>query len=97
VVHVHLKNAATTDADEEYRTPAAEYTVLRAGGARAVGRWFLELGTEPLLVDSPAVVTALADTGYDGWVVVESDFTPHQATSVMLNGWEVQHVLAPLT
>ena len=97
IVHVHLKNAGFTDVDDEYLTPAAEYTVLRAGGARAVPRWYLELGTEPRLVDAPAVVGALVATGYDGWIVVESDFTPHQATSVMLNGWEVQHVLSALT
>ena len=97
VVHVHLKNASTTDADDEYLTPAAEYTVLRAGGARAVPRWYLELGTAPQLVDPAAVVSALVAVGYDGWIVVESDFTPHQATSVMLNGWEVQHVLLPLS
>ena len=96
VVHVHLKNAGFVDGDDEYLTPAAEYTVLRAGGARAVPRWFLELGSEPLLVDSRAVVAELAEVGYDGWIVVESDFTPHQATSVMLNGWEVQNVLAPV-
>lgn len=96
IVHVHLKNAAAVDADDEYLTPAAEYTVLRAGGRRAVPRWFAELGTEPLLVDAPGVVRALVDAGFDGWIVVESDFTPHPATSVMLNGWEVQKVLAPL-
>ncbi|HEX7834193.1 MAG TPA: sugar phosphate isomerase/epimerase [Pseudolysinimonas sp.] len=97
IAHVHLKNAATTDEGDEYLTPAAEFTVLRAGGVRAVPRWYLELGTEPLLVDAPGVVRELVDGGYDGWIVVESDFTPHQATSVMLNGWEVQKVLAPLT
>jgi inosose dehydratase len=97
IVHVHLKNAATTDDEEEYLTPAAEYAVLRAGGTRAVPRWFLELGTEPLLVDAPGVVRALAESGYEGWIVVESDFTPHPASSAMLNGYEVQKVLAPLT
>lgn len=97
IVHVHLKNAAAIDTDEEYLTPAAEYTALRAGGARVVPRWFNELATEPLLVDAPGVVAELVRAGYDGWVVVESDFSPHPATSVMLNGWEVQHVLAPIS
>lgn len=96
IVHVHLKNAAAIDTAEEYLTPAAEYTVLRAGGARVVPRWFNELATEPLLVDAPGVVAELVRAGYEGWVVVESDFSPHPATSVMLNGWEVQHVLAPI-
>jgi inosose dehydratase len=97
IVHVHLKNAAAIDTDEEYLTPAAEYTVLRAGGARVVPRWFNELATEPLLVDAPGVVAELVRAGYEGWIVVESDFSPHPATSVMLNGWEVQHVLAPIS
>lgn len=94
--HVHLKNAAVRDDLDEFLQPAAEYTVLRAGGERAVPRWFLELGADGL-VDAAAVVRALVDVSYEGWVVVESDFTPHPATSVMLNGWELQHVLQPLT
>ncbi|ARJ04300.1 xylose isomerase [Cnuibacter physcomitrellae] len=96
VVHVHLKNAAAVDDVDDYLLPAGDFTVLRAGGSRAVPRWFTELATEPLLVDSPAFVRALAENGYDGWVVVESDLSPHPPTSTMLNGWEVQHVLAPL-
>ncbi|GGI47448.1 inosose dehydratase [Agromyces flavus] len=96
VVHVQLKNAAVVDDLEEYRQPAAEYGVLRAGGSRAVPRWFLELGASDGLVDSTKFVRALRECDYDGWIVVESDFTPHPATSVMLNGWEMQHVLAPI-
>jgi hypothetical protein len=61
-----------------------------------VQRWFTELATEPLLVDAPGFVSALAEHGYDGWVVVESDLTPHPPTSAMLNGWEVQHVRSPI-
>ncbi|MFB2580232.1 sugar phosphate isomerase/epimerase family protein [Herbiconiux sp. P15] len=97
VTHVHLKNAGAVDDLDEYTMPAPEFTLLRAGGSRAVPRWFTELATEPLLVDSPAFVGALVEHDYDGWVVVESDLTPHPPTSAMLNGWEVQHVLAPLT
>lgn len=97
VTHVHLKNAAAVDDLGEYTLPAPEFTLLRAGGSRAVPRWFTELATEPLLVDAPGFVTALAENDYDGWVVVESDLTPHPPTSAMLNGWEVQHVLTPLT
>lgn len=96
VTHVHLKNAAAVDDIDEYRRPAAEFTVLRAGGSRAVPRWFTELATEPLLVDTPGFVGALAEHGYDGWVVVESELSPHPATSTMLNGWEAQHVLMPI-
>ena len=36
----------------------------------------------------------LVAADYDGWVVVESDQSPHPAESAMLNGWTVQKVLA---
>jgi inosose dehydratase len=97
VVHVQLKNCAALDTDDEYLQPAAEYTVLRAGGARRIPRWFVELGADNGHVDTTAFVAALVEHGYDGWAVVESDLTPHPATSVMLNGWQVQHILDPLT
>jgi inosose dehydratase len=96
ICHVQLKNAAATDGDEEFLKPAGEYDLLRAGGDRRIPRWFTELGSEPQLVDSAAFVQRLRNHDYGGWVVVESDLTPHQATSVMLNGWEVQHVLRPI-
>ena len=96
VVHVQLKNASVVDDLEEYRQPNAEFGVLRAGGARVVPRWFSELGDPTGLVDVAGFVGALRRRGYDGWIAVESDFTPHPATSVMLNGWEMQHVLDPI-
>lgn len=96
VVHVHLKNAAARDEDDEFLMRNAEQHLRRAGGTRRVERWFLELGTQPRLVDAEAAVRALVDIAYDGWIVVESDFSPHPPTSTMLNGWEIQHVLAPL-
>ncbi|MEF2978423.1 sugar phosphate isomerase/epimerase family protein [Subtercola sp. YIM 133946] len=97
VTHVHLKNAAAVDDLGEYTFPAPEFTVLRAGGSRAVPRWFTELATEPLLVDAPGFVSALVEHRYDGWVVVESDLSPHPPTSTMLNGWEVRYVLGPIS
>ena len=56
VTHVHLKNAAAVDDIEEYTVGAAEFTVLRAGVFWVVPRWFTELATEPLLVDSVGFV-----------------------------------------
>lgn len=96
VVHVHLKNAAARDEDDEFLIRNAEQHLRRAGGRRRIERWFLELGTQPQLVDASAAVRALREIDYDGWIVVESDFSPHPPTSTMLNGWELQHVLAPL-
>lgn len=92
---VHLKNAGAVDDEDEFLVRSAEQHVRRAGGRRAVPRWFLELGVSPKLVDATALVETLARNAYDGWIVVESDMSPHPATSTMLNGWEVQHVLRP--
>lgn len=96
VNHVQLKNATAVDELEEYRQPAAEFNVLRAGGNRRIPRWFTELGEAEGIVDVVGFVRALAQGSYDGWIVVESDFTPHPSTSVMLNGWQVQKELAPI-
>lgn len=96
VVHVQLKNAGAVDDLDEYLVRTAEHHVRKAGGSRAVPRWFLELGVAPELVDSTAMVSALLENDYDGWVVVESDLSPHPPTSAMLNGWHLKHVLEPL-
>lgn len=95
VRHVHLKDALAVDTLGEYRTPNAERALLQAGGERRVARWFGELGSG--LVDWPAVMAALRDTGYDGWLVVESDKGPAPAAaSMMQNAWTVRHLLQPL-
>lgn len=95
VWHVHLKDALAVDTLDEYRAPNAERALLQAGGARGIPRWFGELGSG--LVDWPAVMAALRDTGYAGWLVVESDKGPApQAAAMMQNAWTVRHVLQPL-
>lgn len=95
VWHMHLKDALAVDTLDEYRAPNAERALLLAGGQRGIGRWFSELGTG--LVDWPAVMGALRDTGYGGWLIVESDKGPAPAAaSVMQNAWTVRHMLQPL-
>jgi inosose dehydratase len=93
VWHVQLKDALAVDVDEEYLQPHAHWTVRVRGGAREVPRWFAEPGVEGGLVDVEAVVRALVDIGYTGWVVVESDQSPHPATSTLLAGYVVQRDL----
>jgi inosose dehydratase len=44
-------------------------------------------------VDFPALLAAAQRTGYDGWMVIESDQSPYPATSAMLNAWYVRHRL----
>ncbi|MCT2086871.1 sugar phosphate isomerase/epimerase [Microbacterium enclense] len=95
VVLVHLKNVGAVDDIGEYTVRNAEHHVRRAGGSRAVPRWYVELDAPSPLVDSRRFVADLARRGYDGWVVVESELSPHPPTTTMLNGWQLQHVLAP--
>ena len=65
-------------------------------GAREVPRWFAEPGADGGLVDFRAVMRALLDAGYSGWIVVESDQSPHPAASALLAGYLVQRELRPL-
>jgi inosose dehydratase len=96
VRHVQLKDALAVDDAEEYLQPHAHWTVRVRGGAREVPRWFAEPGADGGLVDSAAVVRTLVDIDYAGWVVVESDQSPHPAASALLAGYLVQRELRPI-
>ncbi|WP_457253934.1 sugar phosphate isomerase/epimerase family protein [Pedococcus sp. P5_B7] len=96
VVHVQFKDALAVDEDEEYLAPHAHWTVRVRGGEREVPRWFAEPGADGGLVDFAAVTRALIHTGYSGWVVVESDQSPHPAASTLLAGYLVQRELRPM-
>lgn len=97
VWHVQLKDALAVDTDQEYLQPHSHWTVRVRGGAREIPRWFAEPGIDGGLVDAQAVVRALVDIGYAGWVVVESDQSPHPATSALLAGYLLQRDLRPIT
>lgn len=96
VRHVQLKDARVVVDDEEAVTPHAEQFVRTEGGRRSIERWFFEPTDEGGLVDFVAFARALASHDYRGWVVVESDQSPHPAESTMVSGWYVQNVLAPI-
>ncbi|PNW09161.1 sugar phosphate isomerase [Microbacterium testaceum] len=96
VVHVQLKDARETVGDAEASTPHAEQFIRTEGGARKILRWFYEPSDERALVDFEGFVGALAEHGYRGWIVVESDQSPHPAESTMVAGWYVQKVLRPI-
>lgn len=96
IAHVQFKDALAVDAAGEYLQPHAHWTVRVRGGAREVPRWFAEPGADGGLVDFPAVTRALLGAGYDGWIVVESDQSPHPAASALLAGYLVQRGLRPL-
>lgn len=97
VAHVQLKGARAVVDDEEAMTPHAEHFIRTEGGERGILRWFYEPTDEGGLVDFEAFADALARHGYAGWVVVESDQSPHPAESTMVSGWYVQKVLRPIT
>jgi inosose dehydratase len=82
--------------DAEAQTPHAEHFVKTEGGNREIGRWFFEPTDEGGLVDFEKFVSALKRHNYNGWIVVESDLSPHPAESTMVSGWYVQKVLKPL-
>jgi inosose dehydratase len=97
VRHFHFKDALAVDTLDEYQLPNAERTLILAGGKRKIRRWFSEMGTPEGLVDFPALLRAMKEFGYPGWVIVESDKGPQPAASgMMLNGWYLQRVLMPL-
>jgi inosose dehydratase len=94
--HVQFKDALAVDDVEEYLAPHAHWTVRVRGGAREIPRWFAEPGADGGLVDFPAITRALLDADYDGWIVVESDQSPHPAASALLAGYLVQRELRPI-
>ncbi|WP_373987221.1 sugar phosphate isomerase/epimerase family protein [Duganella sp. BuS-21] len=92
VLHFHFKDALAVDTLDEYKLPNAERALIAAGGEREIARWFGEMGTG--LVDFPALLAAMREHGYAGWIVVESDKGPEPiATGMMLNSWYRQNVL----
>jgi inosose dehydratase len=97
VWHVQFKDALAVDSEDEYLQPHAHWTVRVRGGAREIPRWFAEPGADGGLVDFPAITRALLDVGYAGWIVVESDQSPHPAASALLAGYLLQRELRPLT
>ncbi|QKJ20403.1 sugar phosphate isomerase/epimerase family protein [Microbacterium hominis] len=96
VRHIQLKNARHVVDEAEALTPHAEQFVRTEGGARQIERWFFEPSDEGGLVDFEAFADAVAASGYTGWIVVESDQSPHPAESAMVSGWYVQRVLRPI-
>lgn len=94
--HVQYKDALATDSAREYLVPHAEYSVRQRGGERDIPRWFAEPGGDGGLVDFVDVTRALTDIGYSGWIVFESDQSPHPATSTLVGGYLMQQRLRPM-
>jgi inosose dehydratase len=96
IAHVQFQDALAVDDAEEYLQPHAHWTVRVRGGAREIPRWFAEPGHDDGLVDFPAVTRALGAVGYEGWIVFESQQSPHPAASALLGGYLLQRELRPI-
>jgi inosose dehydratase len=94
--YVQYKDALAVDDAQEYLQPHALYTVRQRGGARQIPRWFGEPGIDGGLVNFAAITRALVAAGYRGWIVFESDQSPHPATSALLGGYLLQRELRPI-
>ena len=94
--HVQYKDALALDEAREYLLPHAQYSVRQRGGEREIPRWFAEPGGDGGLVDFTGVTQALIEIGYSGWIVFESDPSPHPATSTLLGGYLMQEQLWPM-
>ena len=96
VLHFHFKDALAVDTLGEYKLPNAERALIAAGGEREIQRWFGEMGSG--LVDFPALLAAMREHRYAGWIIVESDKGPEPiASGMMLNSWYKQNVLERLS
>jgi inosose dehydratase len=98
VWHMHFKDAVVRDTTEEYKKPGAELdywpaAMILAGLDQGIERWYYEMGAPGGLVDFPALTTGMKHFGYKGWIVAESDQSPHAEESVLLNGWYRKFVL----
>ena len=93
--HVILSNALAVDDLDEFLRPGAEFSVRRSGGSRSIPHWFGELEDDGL-VDVAAVLAALRERGYAGWVVVNTAPSPHPATSALLSGYHLHTALERL-
>ncbi|HUN88865.1 MAG TPA: sugar phosphate isomerase/epimerase [Terriglobales bacterium] len=101
VNHVHFKDAIYTDKLDEYKDEKAEIDywpvpLILAGTKQKVDRWYYEMGTPGGLVDFPALLQSLYEHGYNGWIIAESDQSPHVEESVLLNAWYRKRVLASI-
>jgi inosose dehydratase len=94
--HVQFKDALAVDEAEEYLQPHAESSVRQRGGTRQVPRWFGEPGVDDGLVDFSAVTRALIAARHSGWIVFESDQSPHPAQSALVGGYLMQRELRPI-
>lgn len=90
----HFKDTHNVDVHDDYRKPPDAELM-----APTTPRWFHEMGTAAGLVDFPALVRAMREHGYSGWVGVEHDkanFGGNYAESTAISAWYARNVLEPI-
>lgn len=88
----HFKDTHVVDSTEEYRTPPDP-----EGQAPINSRWFWEMGAPGGgRVDFPALMRALKEYNYRGWVTVEHDETTNYAESTCTAKWYIDNVLSKI-
>jgi sugar phosphate isomerase/epimerase len=91
----HFKDTRHVDKVEDYRSqPDPELC------ASTTTRWFWEMGTPGGLVDFPALMQALKEHDYEGWIGVEHDKADigggSYPESTALAMWYARNVLEPI-
>jgi inosose dehydratase len=91
----HFKDTHNVDTKGEYRVPPDAELI-----APSVQRWFWEMGTPEGLVDFPALMQALKDCQYSGWITVEHDKAYVEggnfAESTGIAKWYIDNVLSKI-
>lgn len=92
----HFKDTRQIDTNDAYRTPPdAE---LMADG---VERWFIEMGRPDGIVDFPALMREIVDSGWQGWLTVEHDKVEVEgedfAEATAVAKWYIDNVLAEVS
>lgn len=89
----HLKDTHHIDLVGDYRAKPDPELV-----ASTTRRWFHEMGTPEGLVDFPALMAALKEFGYQGWLGVEHDKAPIDGgsypESTAISMWYARNVLS---
>lgn len=92
VTGFHFKDTRYVDTNEDYKLfPEAEVSAV------TTEKWFYEMGTDEGLVDFEAMMRAVRDHGYTGWISVEHDKADKlggdYAESTAISRWYAKNVL----
>lgn len=86
----HFKDTHNVDTEAYDKAPDAELM------AEGVERWFYEMGTPEGLVDFPAIMQAIVDSDFSGWLTVEhdkADIGGDFAESTCVARWYMDNIL----